>query len=64
MIFEEKKKSYWTQNACFDSLHNKMPETFLKTKCFLTCTFYTIQTKYPPMYWNDPIGWNSNLDNP
>jgi hypothetical protein len=66
IIFRGKeKKSYSTQNVCFDSLHNKMPETFLKTKCLLTCIFYTIQTKYPPhTHWNFPTGWNSNLEKP
>jgi len=27
-----------------------------KTKCLLACIFYTVQTKYPPMYCNGPIG--------
>ena len=27
-------------------------------------TFYTIQIKYPPVYWTDPIGPVSNLEKP
>jgi len=36
----------------------------VQKRVFLACFFCTLQTKYPFMYRNDPIGRNSDLENP